>query len=166
MNSIVKNYSTRRQMRTMVVLVVYQYELFDLKVNVNKVFEDDLFHDLFDYEEFESQKKNLIYEEQMKIISSIEKNYDLLKKLIAKYIREDWIWNRIDPLIRAILLVACIELWKLDLGIVSNEYVAISKDFIPDDKSYKFINKMIDNIGREYEQYKTKRNQESVKKSK
>lgn len=153
----------------MVVLVVYQYELFDSKINVNEVFENDLFHDLFSYEEIETEKigkKALIYNEQIKIISSIEKNYDLLKKLIIKYIREDWTWNRIDPLIRAILLVACIELWKLDLGIVSNEYVAISKDFIPDDKSYKFINKMIDNIGREYEQYKTKRNKESVKKSK
>ena len=43
-------------------------------------------------------------------------------------------------------------------GIVSNEYVEIAKDFIPDDKSYKFVNKIIDNIGKEYDEFKKKKN--------
>lgn len=142
----------------MMVIVVYTYELFNKKVNEKEIFESDLMNEMFDYNVLTTSKRNEIFQEQMKIFANIEKNYEVFVKMINKFIRLDWTWTRIDPLIRAILLCASSELWNVDIGIVSNEYVEIAKDFIPDDKSYKFVNKIIDNIGKEYDEFKKKKN--------
>lgn len=140
------------------VIIVYTYELFNKKINEKEIFESDIMNEIFNYNVLETSKKNEIFEEQMKRFSNIEKNYETFIKMINKFIRIDWSWTRIDPLIRAILLCASSELWNIDVAIVSNEYVEIAKDFIPDDKSYKFINKIIDNIGKEYEELKKNKN--------
>ena len=153
-----KTYSNRRYMRIMMVIVVYTYELFNKKVNEKEIFESDLMNEMFDYNVLTTSKRNEIFQQQMKIFANIEKNYEVFIKMINKFIRLDWTWTRMDPLIRAILLCASSELWNVDIGIVSNEYVEIAKDFIPDDKSYKFINKIIDNIGKEYDEFKKKKN--------
>ncbi len=152
-------YSDRRYMRMMMVIVIYSYELFNEKINEKEIFEKDIMNDLFDYNVLNHKNRESIFKEQMKRFINIEKNYDVFKRMINKYIRSDWTWSRIDPLTRAILLCASSELWNIDLGIVSNEYVSIAKEFIPDDKSYKFINKIIDNIGKEYYEFKKKKNQ-------
>ncbi len=153
-----KIYSNRRYMRIMMVIIVYTYELFNKKINEKEIFESDIMNEIFNYNVLKTSKKNEILEEQMKRFSNIEKNYETFIKMINKFIRIDWSWTRIDPLIRAILLCASSELWNIDVAIVSNEYVEIAKDFIPDDKSYKFINKIIDNIGKEYEELKKNKN--------
>ena len=153
-----KTYSNRRYMRIMMVIVVYTYELFNKKVNGKEIFESDLMNEMFDYNVLTTSKRNEIFQQQMKIFANIEKNYEVFVKMINKFIRLDWTWTRMDPLIRAILLCASSELWNVDIGIVSNEYVEIAKDFIPDDKSYKFVNKIIDNIGKEYDEFKKKKN--------
>ncbi len=140
------------------VIIVYTYELFNKKINEKEIFESDIMNEMFNYNVLKTNKKNEIFEEQMKRFSNIEKNYETFIKMINKFIRIDWSWTRIDPLIRAILLCASSELWNIDVAIVSNEYVEIAKDFIPDDKSYKFINKIIDNIGKEYEELKKNKN--------
>lgn len=140
------------------VIIVYTYELFNKKINEKEIFESDIMNEIFNYNVLKTSKKNEIFEEQMKRFSNIEKNYETFIKMINKFIRIDWSWTRIDPLIRAILLCASSELWNIDVAIVSNEYVEIAKDFIPDDKSYKFINKIIDNIGKEYEELKKNKN--------
>ena len=142
----------------MMVIVVYTYELFNKKVNEKELFESDLMNEMFDYNVLTTSKRNEIFQQQMKIFANIEKNYEVFVKMINKFIRLDWSWTRMDPLIRAILLCASSELWNVDIGIVSNEYVEIAKDFIPDDKSYKFVNKIIDNIGKEYDEKKKKKN--------
>ncbi len=140
------------------VIIVYTYELFNKKINEKEIFESDIMNEMFNYNVLKTSKKNEIFEEQMKRFSNIEKNYETFIKMINKFIRIDWSWTRIDPLIRAILLCASSELWNIDVAIISNEYVEIAKDFIPDDKSYKFINKIIDNIGKEYEELKKNKN--------
>ena len=150
-------YSPRRTMRMIVVMVVYSYEVLNQKPNVDEIFEKDVFDDLFDYEVFKKFRTD-VQKEQYKIIGTIEKNYDLLVKAIEKYTREDWIWSRMNPLLRAILLCASIELWKLDIGIVTNEYVEITKDFFPESNEYKFVNNVIEKIGRIYHEYKNKKN--------
>lgn len=152
-------YSIRTNMRAMVVIVVYKYELMNDKVDSKEIFENDIFNDLFNYESLlKNNDLNQIYKKQLSIISSIEKNYDVFKKMITRFIREDWTWDRINPLTRSILLCASVELWKLDIPIVANEYVKIAKDFIPDDESYKFINVVIEQIGKEYNEIKQKNN--------
>ena len=143
-----------RLMRIMVIIIVYEYELNNVLINAKKIFEEDKFHDLFDYSKLKKENQNKIFNKQIKIISIIEKNYLLLKSMIIKYIRSDWSWERMSPLVRSILLCASVELWKLDIGIVANEYIEITKDFIPDNESYKFVNKIINEIGKEYKAFK------------
>ncbi len=151
-------YSNRRQMRMMIVSVIYECELLIKKIDAKEIFESDVFNDLFDYKKLGTKDKNGVYNEQLQIISVIEKNYELFKKLIISNTRDDWSWERMSPLVRSILLCASAELWKLDIGIVTNEYVEIAKDLIPDEKSYKFINIVIQKIGHQYEQIKQKKN--------
>lgn len=150
-------YSNRRQMRMILVMIVYKFELLNQKINVNEIFETDEINELFNYKNVFKNSKNII-NEQIKIWQIIEKNYDIFKKIIIKFVREDWTWKRISPITRSILLCASAELWKIDVGIVSNEYVEISKDFMPDHDDYKFINFVIDKIGKIYEEYKERTN--------
>ena len=76
--------------------------------------------------------------------------------MYKRQIRTDWSWSRLSPIIRSILLLACVELQQLDLGIVANEYIEIAKDFIPDSDSYKFINRVIQQIDNLYHEQRIK----------
>ena len=151
-------YSIRRLMRIMIVIIIYQYELFDKTIDSEEIFKLDKFNDLFNFNVLKIKNISQIQKEQSSILSTIEKNYKVFKKTITNFIRTDWSWSRLSPLVRSILLCASVELWKLDVGIVANEYVQIAKDFIPDDKSYKFINIVIEEIGKKYNVFKQKSN--------
>jgi N utilization substance protein B len=88
-------------------------------------------------------------------LTSIEKNHSKFIKTAKLFLDADWTWARIAPLTRAIILCASVELWTLDKKIVLNEYISITKDFIPDE-TYKFINNILDKIGILYEKQKAK----------
>lgn len=150
--SEVKKYSNRRQIRMMWVMMVYKFELLDHKISTEQLFEIDEVMDLF------YCKKNNNFHELMKVLKIIEKNYDNFKKMISNFIRQDWTWKRISPIIRSILLCASAELWNLDIGIVSNEYTDITKDFIPETTEYRFVNSLIEKIGKKYNEHKKKSN--------
>lgn len=148
MNNNENQYSVRRMMRMILVMTIYQYELENKKINVNQVFESDFLNEMFNYKKAFGNLSKQILLEQMKILSIINKNYEKIKSLISNYIREDWTWNRINSLTRSILICACVELKKIDVPIVANEYVEITKDFIPNSEEFKFVNKIIQEIGR------------------
>lgn len=145
-------YKKRRMIRMQLVAAIYKYELENEKININSIFENDELNILFTKKELFKSKKDL--EEQLKILSILDKNYDKLKKIIISYIDSSWTWNRLPALLRSILLISLIELWKLDKNIVINEYIEMSKDFIPNDNCYKFVNKVLESIGIEYEKTK------------
>lgn len=129
-------------------MILYQYELTNQVVSVDEIFENDTLNQLFDYKKTFGKNGSEVFKEQIKIMSIIEKNYSKIKQIISKYVREDWTWSRMNPIIRSVLLCAIVELKKLDLGIVTNEYVEITKDFLPNLDDYKFVNKIIQEIGR------------------
>lgn len=151
-----QKYSVRRLLRMMNVIVLYQFELFNEKINVNYVFENDIYNDIFNYEKLKTKHKENIYKEQINILTNIEKNYLIFKNLINKYTRDDWKWDRINPITRSVLLCAIVEIIKQDndLAVIANEYIEITKDFIPDNESYKFVNIIIEKIGNEYNEFK------------
>lgn len=136
MNIPDKPYTKRRKQRMENVSIVYKYELFNEVICLDKIFSEDN-----------------INNDQLKILTSVKKNYKSFVKTAKLFLDIDWTWDRIPPLTRSIILCASVELWTLDKKIVINEYVDITKDFIPDE-TYKFINKILDNIGRVYEQNK------------
>lgn len=139
----VKPYTKRRKQRMDNVSIVYRYELFNEKLCLDRIFSEDN-----------------VNNDQLKILTSISKNYESFIKTAKLFLDDTWTWVRISPLTRSIILCASVELWTLDKKIVINEYINITKDFIPDE-TYKFINKILDNIGRVYEKNKIRKDKES-----
>lgn len=114
--------------RTEIINTIYKYELFDQKVDSKEIFEDDNLDD-----------------NAIKIIEQIEAKYDSLKKIIIAALSADWEWERLQPLVRAILLYGTYELFLNNPKIVINEMINITKIYIPG-TVYKLVNKALDLI--------------------
>lgn len=114
--------------RTEIINTIYKYELFDQKVDSKQIFEDDNLDD-----------------NAIKIIEQIEAKYDSLKKIIIAALSADWEWERLQPLVRAILLYGTYELFLNNPKIVINEMINITKIYIPG-TVYKLVNKALDLI--------------------
>ena len=114
--------------RTEIINTIYKYELFDQKVDSKEIFEDDNLDD-----------------NAIKIIEQIEAKYDSLKKILIAALSADWEWERLQPLVRAILLYGTYELFLSNSKIVINEMINITKIYIPG-TVYKLVNKVLDLI--------------------
>ena len=114
--------------RTEIINTIYKYELFDQKVDSKEIFKDDNLDD-----------------NAIKIIEQIEAKYDSLKKIIIAALSADWEWERLQPLVRAILLYGTYELFLNNPKIVINEMINITKIYIPG-TVYKLVNKVLDLI--------------------
>lgn len=114
--------------RVKIITYIYQFELFDEKVNVNEIFNNN------DLNNFEVQTLTIIQNE-----------YVLFKNLIIKALNNAWIWERLQPLIRAILLYGLYELFINEPKVVINEMVNITKIYTIGDE-YKLVNKVLDTL--------------------
>ena len=114
--------------RVKIITYIYQFELFDEKVNVNEIFNNN------DLNNFEVQT-----------LTIIQNKYVLFKNLIIKALNNAWIWERLQPLIRAILLYGLYELFINDPKVVINEMVNITKIYTIGDE-YKLVNKVLDTL--------------------
>ena len=114
--------------RTEIINTIYKYELFDQKVDSKEIFEDDNLDD-----------------NAIKIIEQIEAKYDSLKKIIIAALSADWEWERLQPLVRAILLYGTYELFLNNPKIVISAMINITKIYIPG-TVYKLVNKVLDLI--------------------
>lgn len=77
------------------------------------------------------------------------KYMDTYIEMIDSALRDDWTFERLSYVERAILLMACCEL-DLEVSkkaIVINEAVMLAKQYCDDD-SYKLINAVLDTIGK------------------
>ena len=116
--------------RMKMINYIYQFELFDTKINVNELFENN------DLNEFEHQ--NLLL---------IQNKYDLFKNIIINCLNNNWEWERLNPLIRAILIFGSYELLITDAKVVINEMINITKIYTTGDE-YKLINKILDSVSK------------------
>lgn len=114
--------------RVKIITYIYQFELFDEKVNVNEIFSNN------DLNNFEVQT-----------LTIIQNKYVLFKNLIIKTLNNAWIWERLQPLIRAILLYGLYELFINEPKVVINEMVNITKIYTIGDE-YKLVNKVLDTL--------------------
>ncbi len=87
---------------------------------------------------------------EFKSLDWIINKYDYLKKLITTFTKDNWTWNRMAPLERAMLLFGAFELSFRDKKIVINELVILSQGYISGE-SYKFINAILDKVAKYYE---------------
>ena len=97
-------------------------------MNVNEIFSNN------DLNNFEVQT-----------LTIIQNKYVLFKNLIIKALNNAWIWERLQPLIRAILLYGLYELFINEPKVVINEMVNITKIYTIGDE-YKLVNKVLDTL--------------------
>ncbi|WP_412031427.1 transcription antitermination factor NusB [Metamycoplasma buccale] len=117
--------------RKTIINYIYQSELEgNSKINVTEIF-----------------RNNDLNKHTLKILTIIEEKYDFLKKIICSTFNEDWTWERVLPLLRAILIYGSFELIFNKKEVVINELVNITKIFMPGDY-YKFVNKSLDLISK------------------
>ncbi|MHA3826145.1 transcription antitermination protein NusB [Mycoplasma sp. VS276A1] len=128
----------RREMRKAVIAVLYKYELLEQPINVEEAFEEFI-----------------LDREELLRLSLIAKNYAFLRKSLNALLNKNWKWERISPLIRAIILNGAFELYHTEPKIVINEAIEITKIYFPKDekdqpatlqgKQYKFVNAILEN---------------------
>ncbi|VEU75174.1 transcription termination factor [Mycoplasmopsis maculosa] len=120
-----------RDFRIEIINAIYYFELIETKLDTKYIFEN-----------YSNLNNN-----QFLQIEKIAKNYAFLKTSISTFLREDWSWNRISPLIRAILINAANELFTIQPRIVINEAVEITKLYYGDDNNfYKMVNAILNNV--------------------
>ena len=72
------------------------------------------------------------------------------KEMISSVLTEAWTWERLDPVLRAVLWAGCAELTaneKASVAVVVSEYLNISKGFLPPEQT-GFVNKLLDNLAK------------------
>ncbi|WP_029513830.1 transcription antitermination factor NusB [Mycoplasmopsis primatum] len=124
----------RREFRTGIINIIYKYELLALTLNPSVIFENE----------------SDLNSDQFNQLELIAKNYDYYKKIIIKFLNNNN-WDKISPLIRAILINASHELMTIDPKIVINEAIEITKSFFDTEANlYKFVNAILENIYKYY----------------
>ena len=130
---------TRRQIaREKAIIGVYQ------NILVNSSFDEILL--------FLNEDKTLRESEESMsfihwLIETTLKNKESYEKLLNKFLKKGWTFDRLGVMERAILLIATCELLESDLPkkIIINEAVINAKEFCDDD-SYKFINGVLSQV--------------------
>ncbi|MBZ4204249.1 transcription antitermination factor NusB [Mycoplasma tauri] len=121
----------RRKFRTEIINVIYRYELIKSEISINEVFE----------------LNNEIDAEQLDQIEKIAKNYEYYKRTISSFFNKNINWDKVSPLIRAILINATHELLTISPRIVINEAIEITKIYFDTEANlYKMVNAILQNI--------------------
>jgi len=129
--------ATRHQARTAVVGLLYAYDLGN--ENISK-FSDEILE--------EDKIRNRQREFSHNLFDGTIQNLKLIDTEIQKYLK-DWDYNTIGKVEKAILRLATYEIMieKTDKRIIINEAIELAKA-LADDKSPKFINAVLDAVGK------------------
>ncbi len=130
--------ATRHQARTAVVGLLYAYDLGNDKI---ADFADEILE--------EDKIRNKQREFSHTLFKGTIENLDTLDREIEKHLT-DWDYDSIGKVEKAILRLGAYEILvaKTDRAIIINEAVELAKK-LADDKSPKFINGVLDAIGKE-----------------
>jgi len=129
--------ATRHQARTAVVGLLYAYDLGN--ENIAK-FSDEILE--------EDKIRNKQREFSHQLFNGTVENLEMLDEEIKKHLN-DWDYDTIGKVEKAILRLGAYEILvaKTDRAIIINEAVELAKE-LADDKSPKFINGVLDAIGK------------------
>ena len=129
--------ATRHQARTAVVGLLYAYDLGN--ENIAK-FSDEILE--------EDKIRNKQREFSHQLFDGTIENLEMIDKEIEKHLT-DWDYDSIGKVEKAILRLGAYEILvaKTDRAIIINEAVELAKA-LADDKSPKFINGVLDAIGK------------------
>ncbi len=134
----------RRNARMVAVQAIFQY--FFNKQEIFSVL--DQFSDV----KIGNYGNNKLYDKKFfrVIVIGVDENKNDIKALIEKNLSENWVYERLDITLKAILSLGVYELQnckEIPLKVIINEYVTISKMFFNNDNT-GFINGVLDNIGK------------------
>jgi len=129
--------ATRHQARTAVVGLLYAYDLGN--ENIAK-FSDEILE--------EDKIRNKQREFSHQLFNGTIENLEIIDKEITKHLKE-WDYDAVGKVEKAILRLGAYEILiaKTDRAIIINEAVELAKA-LADDKSPKFINGVLDAIGK------------------
>ena len=129
--------ATRHQARTAVVGLLYAYDLGN--ENISK-FSDEILE--------EDKIRNKQREFSNSLFHGTIENIEMIDEEVQKHLKE-WDYDAIGKVEKAILRLGAYEILvaKTDRAIIINEAVELAKE-LADDKSPKFINGVLDAIGK------------------
>jgi N utilization substance protein B len=128
--------ATRHQARRAVVGLLYAHDLGNS--NIAK-FSDEIFE--------EDKIRNRQREFSKRLFNGTIKNMDIIDGEIIKNLNENWGYDSIGKVEKAILRLGTYEIVveQTDKRIVINEAIELAKE-LADDKAPKFINAVLDNL--------------------
>lgn len=135
----------RRNTRKIAVQAVFQF--FFSKEDVNKILEEFCNYRI---KEFKNYKKKYDTNFLKKVVLGVHKNEEKITKIIECNLSENWLIDRVDLTMKAIISLAIYELIsyeKIPLQVIINEYVSIANEYL-DKRNTGFINGILDNIAK------------------
>ena len=136
---------TRRNTRKVAVQAVFQF--FFSKEDVNKILEEFCNYRI---KEFKNYKKKYDTDFLKKVVVGVHQNEKKITRMIECYLSENWLIDRVDLTMKAIISLAIYELIsyeKIPLQVIINEYVSIANQYL-DSSNTGFINGILDSIAK------------------
>ena len=135
----------RRNTRKIAVQAVFQF--FFSKEDVNKILEEFCNYRI---KEFKNYKKRYDTDFLKKVVVGVYQNEKKIIKIIESNLSENWLIDRVDLTMKAIISLAIYELISYEnipLQVIINEYVSIANQYL-DKSNTGFINGILDNIAK------------------
>ena len=135
----------RRNTRKIAVQAVFQF--FFSKEDVNKILEEFCNYRI---KEFKNYKKKYDIDFLKKVVVGVHQNEKKITNMIECNLSENWLIDRVDLTMKAIISLAIYELMSYEnipLQVIINEYVSIANQYL-DKSNTGFINGILDNIAK------------------
>ena len=135
----------RRNTRNIAVQAVFQF--FFSKEDINKILEEFCNYRI---KEFKNYKKKYDTDFLKKVVVGVHQNEKKITKMIECHLSENWLIDRVDLTMKAIISLAIYELMiyeNIPLQVIVNEYVSIANQYL-DKSNTGFINGILDNIAK------------------
>ena len=135
----------RRNTRKIAVQAVFQF--FFSKEDVYKILEEFCNYRI---KEFKNYKKKYDTDFLKKVVVGVHQNEKKITKMIECNLSENWLIDRVDLTMKAIISLAIYELMSYEnipLQVIINEYVSIANQYL-DKSNTGFINGILDNIAK------------------
>ena len=135
----------KRNTRKIAVQAVFQF--FFSKEDINKILEEFCNYRI---KELKNYKKKYDTDFLKKVVVGVHQNEQRITKLIECNLSDNWLIDRVDLTMKAIISLAIYELLSYEnipLQVIINEYVSIANQYL-DKSNTGFINGILDNIAK------------------
>ena len=141
-----KNLKTLSSSESLVLNKFFFSGLFS-KDDINKILEEFCNYRI---KEFKNYKKRYDTDFLKKVVVGVYQNEKKITKMIECNLSENWLIDRVDLTMKAIISLAIYELISYEnipLQVIVNEYVSIANQYL-DKSNTGFINGILDNIAK------------------